>query len=352
MKNYLSKFKLTKEARLLDSKLYMTKAFFAIATAYTIASNNSIAKLDIISVLFGLMLTLEPVNFTGVRNGLNQLYASILGVICTAAIIYIGGVNIFTIAFSMSFTLYVCLKLNWREVSPVAIFTSIYMTQYIQKTSEGVPSILLTARLRLIALGVGVLIAILYNFIFSIFSYKKMVYKRVLFVMNSIVENLRSTREVFSSLDYNLLINLKIRVTNSFINTDWIFSQFKDIEKENKVKLKWTKIKNIKKLQIILLNSKLITHLNYDICYILDEKLSNHAEIDREQYITKELNVLIETLEKIISILEGNIKTKKVTHMNISLFEELKGFNDNRINANIVAMERAVNIIISEVKDI
>lgn len=352
MKNYLSKLRLTKEARLLDSQLYMTKAFLAIATAYTIAANNSIAKLDIISVLFGLMLTLEPVNFTGVRNGLNQLYASILGVICTAAIIYVGGINIFTIAFSMSFTLYVCLKLNWREVSPVAIFTSIYMTQYIQKTPEGIPSILLTARLRLIALGVGVLIAILYNFIFSIFSYKKMVYKRILFVMNSIVENLISTRNIFSGVDYNLLINLKVNVTNSFINTDWIFSQFKDIEKENKIKFKWTKIKNIKKLQVILLNLKLISHLNYDICYILDEKISNNIAINREEYMTKELSVLIENLEKIISIFESRIKIKKVTPEDVDFFEELSEFNDNRINANIIAMVKALNIIVSEVKDI
>ncbi|WP_055665609.1 aromatic acid exporter family protein [Desnuesiella massiliensis] len=352
MKNYLSKLRLTKEARLLDSKLYMIKAFFAIATAYTIAANNSIAKLDIISVLFGLMLTLEPVNFTGVRSGLNQLYASILGVICTAAIIYVGGINIFTIAFSMSFTLYVCLKLSWREVSPVAIFTSIYMTQYIQKTPEGIPSILLTARLRLTALGVGVLIAIVYNFIFSIFSYKKMVYKRILFVLNSIVDNLRSTNNIFSEVDYNLLINLKVNVTNSFINTDWIFSQFKDIEKENKIKFKWTKIKNIKKLQVILLNLKLISHLNYDICYILDEKISNNIGINREEYMTKELSALIEALEKIISIFESRIKIKKITTENVDLFESLREFNDNRINANIVAMEKALNIIVNEMKDI
>ena len=58
-----------------------------------------------ISLLFGLMLTLEPVTLTGVRNGLNQIYASHLGALSTAIIIYCFGINIWTVAISMAFTL-------------------------------------------------------------------------------------------------------------------------------------------------------------------------------------------------------------------------------------------------------
>ncbi|GKT19327.1 hypothetical protein ADUPG1_004314, partial [Aduncisulcus paluster] len=95
-----------------------------------------------ISVLFGLILTLEPVNVTGLRRGWEQFFATLIA------------------AASVALTLYVCLKVNWRQISPVALFTAIYMTQYIQLDAAGNPSVLLTFRLRVIALGFGVFTAV------------------------------------------------------------------------------------------------------------------------------------------------------------------------------------------------
>ena len=168
-------------------------------TAYAIAHNNSVLKLDMISLLFGLMLTLEPVTLTGVRNGLNQIYASSLGALSTAIILYCFGINIWTVAISIAFTLYVGLKINWREVSVVAIFTSIYMTQYVQNTAAGQPSIFLTFRLRILALGVGIVIAILFNFLFSLFSYRSMIYKRITFLLGSTISSLTIILEMYKS---------------------------------------------------------------------------------------------------------------------------------------------------------
>src|SRR5690348_807192 len=120
--NVWSAVRFKKEAILLDSKLYIIKAFFAVMTAYIFAIKNPILKLDTISVLFGLMLTLEPVTLTGIKNGLNQIYATVLGAISTAVIIFIfqslGISMVWIISLSMAFTLYVCLKIDYRAVSP------------------------------------------------------------------------------------------------------------------------------------------------------------------------------------------------------------------------------------------
>lgn len=155
---------LSQEAYLFDSPLYLTKSLLAIATGYIIGKQFPIAQLDMISVLLGVMYNLEPLNRTSVRSGVSQLIASTIGAAATGILVLAFGVNVFSISIGMVLTLYVCLKINWRLVSPVAIFTSIYMTQYIQVNEAGLPSIWLTFRLRIIALGLGVLIALFYNY--------------------------------------------------------------------------------------------------------------------------------------------------------------------------------------------
>lgn len=163
-------FSFKKEAWLFDSKLYILKTFFlSVITAYAIASFFPLLQKDMISLLFGLLLTLEPVTITGIRSGLDQIYATTLGAILTAVIITLFGINIWTVAFSITVTLFVSIKINWKVISVVALFTAIYMTQYVQLDSAGLPSAFLTFRLRITALATGVSVAILYNFIFSLF---------------------------------------------------------------------------------------------------------------------------------------------------------------------------------------
>lgn len=329
MKKYLSIFKLKKEAELLDSRLYILKAFFAVATAYFIATNNKIARLDTISVLFGLMLTLEPVTLAGVRNGFNQVYASILGAAATSIIIFIGGINIWTIAIAMSFTLYVCLKLNWREVSPVAIFTSIYMTQYIQKTPQGVPSIWLTFRLRLIALGVGVLVAIAYNFIFSILYYRKMLYKRITFILLSISNNLKHTKKIIESKELSDIDLLKSELQETFNNIEWIFRHFKDIDKESKMKLKVADVKNLSNLQEIVILCKSICHINYDICYYLGKNAEN--SLNNKDIIYK-IDIIIEKTDMLADVFENKLKRTDIELNGIEGIEIKEGRIDEDIN--------------------
>lgn len=307
MNKILSVLKLNKEANLLDSKMYIIKSLLAVATAYIWSVHNPILKKDTISVLFGLMLTLEPVTLTGVKNGWDQIYASLLGAISTVIIVYMGGgINAFTIALSVAFTLFVCLKINWRMVSPVAIFTSIYMTQYIQKTASGAPSMALTFRLRMAALGAGVLVAVIYNFIFSFVSYKQMLNKRVLFLIDSIYENLQATSKAIEENNMDKIYMLKTKLPQDFNNIDWVMTFFMDMKKEARFKLKISSINMdlIEKYENMVLTIRTINHLNYDICYTLCDECGDMdiSEENRE----KIANSIKRVLNKLYTLKNSN----------------------------------------------
>ncbi|MDF2884433.1 MAG: conserved rane protein of unknown function [Clostridiaceae bacterium] len=344
MNKILSVLKLNKEANLLDSKMYIIKTFLAVATAYIWSAHNPILKRDTISVLFGLMLTLEPVTLTGVKNGWDQIYASLLGALSTVIIVYIGGgINAFTIALSIAFTLFVCLKINWRMVSPVAIFTSIYMTQYIQKTASGAASMALTFRLRMAALGAGVLVAVMYNFIFSFVSYKQMLNKRVLFLIDSIYDNLQATSKAIKENNMDKIYTLKSKLPQDFNNIDWVMTFFMDMKKEAKFKLKISKITMslIEKYENMVLTIRTINHLNYDICYTLCDECRglDISEENRDKIansIKRVLNKLDILKNSNGAFLEKIDVTKKQSHAQGDDEKLQRVFHDVETMINIV----------------
>jgi len=363
--NIWSAVKLKKEAVLLDSKWYITKAFFAVMAAYIIAAKNPLLKLDIISVLFGLMLTLEPVTLTGIKNGLNQIYATVLGAICTAVILYIfqllGIPMLWTIALSMALTLYVCLKIDWRAVSPVAIFTSIYMTQYIQKTPAGDPSILLTFRLRLCALGTGVAIAIIFNFIFALISYRKMMNKRVIFLVKLIEDNLNDMIEGIRANNINAIADVKNNFPPIFNHIDWVYGLFEDMKKEHIIKGKLVGIKKdtLIAMQNIVLLLRNITHLNYDIAYILirEEISTKKFKIEEEKTIIT-LNIIIDELDAIKEVLVKGDTVSNIDEKVPEIFE-IKDIADrtyvepfNRVFNNLQDILLITNNIKIEIKKV
>lgn len=352
MKKFLSLFRLKQEADLLNSWLYIIKSFLAVATAVIIIHNFSILKLDTISILFGLMLTLEPVTLTGIRNGLSQLYASVLGALSTAIIIYFLGINAFSIGLSMAFTLYVCLKLNWREVSAVAIFTSIYMTQYVQKTPQGVPSIFLTFRLRMLALGVGVLIAIIYNLIFSSFYYRSMVYKRISYLLKNIIESMEKIMQGLQDSDKAKVSDVKQKLPKLFNDIDWCFSLFDDIKKEYRFKLRVISFskKDIEKLQNIILSIRSINHMNYDMSYILLEDAFNWAKLsDNKNRILKEFSSNINELKKIKCIFDK--KNTCIVYGRESIgYDGINGIQEEEYYTRLIHDLREINRSINAIK--
>jgi len=304
---FLSFFKLKKQAELLDSKAFIIKAFFAVLTAYFIASNSPLISKDMISVLFGLMLTLEAVTLTGIRYGMDQVYASLLGAASTAIIISLFGINMFTIALSMSFTMYVCLKINWREVSPVAMFTSIYMTQYIQLDSAGNPSVWNTAILRFSALLTGILVAILFNFIFSFIFYRSIASKRIVFILNDLKRRIIEIRNSIDSMDKNQRFNYQLDLAGTFNNIDWISKILIDRKKELNFLKKVLPVKeDINDVNIeIMKKLRSICHFIFDINH---ELLKQENDFDENK--KKEIRISEEKALYLIDFISSMIIDK------------------------------------------
>lgn len=349
MKGIISKILFQKEANLLDSKLYILKSFLAVATAYLIGSRHEIISKDMISVLFGLMLTLEPITLTGIKNGLNQVYATLLGAISTALIIGFLGINVWTIALSVAFTLYVCLKINWREVSPVAIFTSIYMTQYVQTTPAGDPSVFLTARLRLFALLVGVIIAVIFNFLFSFVSYQSMAYKRISLLLESIIKNLQKTLEGIKEKNIDKIVESKRSLPQIFNNIDWVAGLFKDVKKEFKFKHRFLGLQSnkIKYFQRIVWFIRAIAHLNYDINYIFVDKKIILCEFDNNQkQIINAYEQVILRLIKVKELFEkGNIIETNPRQEDIYNHEVKQNILYSRLISNLHEIDVNIDLI-------
>ena len=261
---------LRKEAVLLDSWLYIVKAMLAIGTGYVFGGMFEVTRLDMISVLLGVMYNLEATNISAVKGGINQLLASFLGAVTTGILVYFFGANVFTIMLGMGLTLYMALKIDYRAVSPVAIFTSIYMTQYIQSDAMGNPSILLTIRLRMLALGLGVLIAIVFNLIFSFFYYRKITRKRLEFV--------RLKLETIMSLTYEYLLedessekrSYNMPFSHVFADIEAVTDNIEALKKEPLIPLNALQKKKLMTSEEIIRRLKVMTHLAYDICYTKD----------------------------------------------------------------------------------
>lgn len=297
------KLKLKKEANLLDGGLFILKTFFAISAAYLLTHNHPFISKDMISVLFGLILTLEPVTITGVKNGWDQVFASFIGAISTALIISLLGVNAFTIGLSVAFTLYVCLLINWRSVSPVALFTAIYMTQYLQTGANGLPDIFLTVQLRFAALISGVAVAIVFNYLFSIIQYRIITNKRTIYLLKRLRGNIVDTKSVIGSGDPNEILQIRSRLLDTSNGIEYVANLFNDMSKEASAHKKLFFINNnaVDVTLNILIHLRNIEHLIFDINYMLSKQALKGEDI---KGLKGDLTLVIEQVEENLKHLE------------------------------------------------
>jgi hypothetical protein len=264
-------FGLKREAVLLDSRLYIVKAMAAVATGYLLGRMLPVTRLDMISVLVGVMYNLEPINISGVKGGIDQLAASALAAIVTGFMILLFGINVLSIALSMGLTILIGLRINWRQVSPVAIFTSVYMTQFVQMGPDGIPSIFLTFRLRILALGLGIAVALFFNFLFSYLYYRNLPSKRLEFVKLQTLEGLRFTRKQIENRKGFSREAFGSLFSSIFNNIDMVNSNFSTMRKEPRL---FNRVETAGKLDRnldILWLMKEITHLTYDTNYFMED---------------------------------------------------------------------------------
>lgn len=343
MRRLIDVFRLSNEAFLFDSKLYIIKAMLAISTGYIVGRASSIARIDMISVLLGVMYNLEPINIVGIKSGVSQLIASILGAACTSILMIFLGINIFTIAISMGLTLYLSLKINWKMVSPVAIFTSIYMTQYIQKNYLDEPSIWLTFRLRIVALGIGIIIAILYNYLFSFLYYKRISDKRMEFAKLQVLKGLEYTKEQIKNRHENQDKEYITLFPYIFNDLDLIYSNIELVISESKYLCTQTKQKKLKIMKKILQHFWQINHLAYDINF----EICKQIEYDKfEKNNLKLINESIENLKIVQFIHNDNISDFTLD----GIEDESVGNSYNRISSNINAIKLYTKLVMGEVK--
>ena len=335
MKNLTKLLSLNKEANLFDAELYILKAFVSVLTAYAFVQKLPFVHKDLISVLFGLMMTLEPVTVTGIRSGIRQITATFLGALLTAFIVALFGIHLWTVALSVSATLYLCLKINWREVSPVAIFTSIYMTNYIQYTSNGEPSVALTFQLRILSLATGVLIAVVFNFLFSLFFYKQMERKRIAHIFMMLTQQLKLLKTGVAEGNNDAISQVKVMLSDTFHRIDWLSSLIEDKEKGTLHKPK--KAQNYREVLSGLRN---IAHLIYDMIYYLTDQQKAVSINDLQSAVVGMDKLILEC-----SSLANSYADKHRNDMDKTSEEPLLYPGDNRMMNNIWKIEELLHFL-------
>ena len=323
---------LKREAVLLDSWLYIFKAMCAISVGFVLGRTFSITRLDMISVLLGVMYNLEPINVSGLKGGINQLLASTLGALITGFLVYIMNyqISFVTIALGIGLTMYVALKIDYRMVSPVTIFTSIYMTQLLQTNALGQPSVLLTFRLRILALGLGVLVAMVFNLLFSIFYYKKIGRKRVEFVKLHSINAIKHTIKVLQ--DPQLIQSSEFVLASVFNDVDMVKANIETMMNEKFVPFKHKEKEQLSKLLEVVMHIKNMTHCAYDNLFIAH----NLGEVIEP----KDLNQINEIVSKLEEIDFLNKKESK-------LISDSHSSSPTRMSQNIQLMTEECQSILS-----
>jgi hypothetical protein len=209
--------------------------------------------------------------------------------------------------------------MDWKNISIIAIFTAVYMTQYVQYNSIGEVSIWLTFQLRMLAVFSGVFIAVVYNFIFSRLFYKGLVRKRTQYL----IEALKNNFELYLKEEM-LYEDLKNTLTTTFVDIDLIKENIKDLQREKKDS------EYLKKYLEIIIELRNVNH------YLMDLVLNDlRIEADKIQLILKTLHQLADFNENnshVPTIIDSTAKEtyqlkKIISGINLSI-HLLKGVKD------------------------
>jgi uncharacterized membrane protein YgaE (UPF0421/DUF939 family) len=255
-----------------------------------------------------MILTLEPVNLTGIRSGFKQVEASIIGALITGIILALFGYYPWTAALAITATLYVSLVINWRQFSVVAVFTSIYMTQYVQLDQLGNPSEFETFKLRIAALLTGVIIAMLVNFLFSVVGYKHMLEKRIYHLINDLKSKITSTDGMLREKNYENANLIMSGYASLFDNINWIYGTILDYQKDPLVMKNETKRIRLEKILKMTALIREMAHVSYDVCFRVTKGDHHYKE---EEFIT-DYSELILKFDHLLVKLEAIIHNKEV----------------------------------------
>lgn len=280
------KIKLKEEAHLFDARMYLLKTFIAVLLAYVTKNLSLYPSRDMISLLFGMILTLEPANTTGVRSGLKQMEASIIGAIGIGILLHFFGYNMIVAAVGITFTVYVALVIDWRQAMVVAIFTAIYMTQFVQYDATGNPNELATFALRMSALGTGVLIAVMINFLFSVFGYRRIIEKRFFYLVGNLKMQIEQLQQLFMDYHPEESEQLMVMISDSFGMIDWVRALIADMQTDRRLLPFLYRQMDLTKQALIAEQLRNMTHITYDLAYQLKRRADGEqVEIGRQEVL-------------------------------------------------------------------
>ncbi len=228
--------KLQEEAKLLGTWSFILKASIAMFAGFALGRHIPLVNKDMISFLFAMVLTLEPVSTTGIKRGIDQFRATLVGGLLSGLIVAIIGINPLGLALSIASILYFTLVQDWRNLSVVALFTGIYMTQYVQMSPSGNPDILLTMAVRILALSAGIVYAVVFNAAISVAYMRHMPTKRLCFIHYRLYKHVQRLTE---KLQFGLPIadSAHLSMSNLFNDIDWNLNLLNDLERDPLLKI-------------------------------------------------------------------------------------------------------------------
>lgn len=237
--------KLEREAKLLGSWSFILKAAVAMFFAFSLGRYIPLANRDMISFLFAMMLSLEPISSTGFKRGLDQFRATLIGGLMSGLIVAIVGINPLGLALSIAVILYFTLAQDWRNLSVVALFTGIYMTQFLQLQPDGRPDILLTMMVRILALSSGIGFAMIFNALVSIGYMRHLPQSRLSFLNYRIQKHIQRLLEKLDQshvkAPHPAILPLRdhahLSMANLFNDIDWNTQLLRDLASDPLLKL-------------------------------------------------------------------------------------------------------------------
>ena len=164
------------------------------------------------------------------------------------------------------------------------------MTQLLQNDALGNPSVVQTFITRIAALGLGVAIAISFNFLFSVFYYRQLGRRRVEYVKLKTVTGLKAIETAL--INHHALSSTGI-LAGAFNDVEMVKAHLETLGAERKIPLNQREKANLDHYLAIVVELKNILHLAYDSVYVCDREKLTVTRADLEV-----LSTLIETLEK------------------------------------------------------
>lgn len=236
IQSLIERLSLSPEARLLDTNGFILKASLAMLAAFWLGPMVPLANRDMISFLFAMMLSLEPVSTTGFKRGKDQFIATLIGGLVSGVIVAVVGINPLGLALSIAAILYFTLHGNWREISVVALFTGIYMTQFLQTDTSGMVDIPLTMLVRIVALTSGIAFAMVFNVLISLLLMRHIPKKRLCFLTYRLSKHLEQFILKLES-QTPIVDSAHLTMSNLFNDIDWTISLLSDLRADKLLKL-------------------------------------------------------------------------------------------------------------------